>query len=75
MSWREDKHVEKKQSGWQMGSCVRQAGDKRRVYLDSSRVEVGRDYLPKIILLNQGKASSFPCLSFLQLVPLVSLQI
>lgn len=42
------------------------------VHLDSPGTEVGRDYLPKIILLNQGKASSSPCLSFLQLAPPVS---
>lgn len=33
-----------------------------------------RDYLPKIILLNQGKASNSPCLSRLQLAPPLSPQ-
>ena len=37
--------------------------------------ELGGACLPKMILLNQGKASSSPCLSFLQLAPPVSPQI
>lgn len=37
--------------------------------------ELGGACLPKTILLNQGKASSSPCLSFLQLAPPVSPQI
>lgn len=36
--------------------------------------EVRRYSLPKIILLNQGKASNSPCLSLLQLAPPVSPQ-